>query len=279
MVTAYINQHSGNTLCQTFHDLALETWATLNQSMVVGLTVGEETITDNNLFVIQSLHPENVAIIKFTRAKESQIGADWDWWLGNPSDGWIKMRVQAKKIDARRLVYKGIDHPNGTKQQINNLISRANADGFFPAYCLYNTNLSPRSSKWGCAIAAADEMLIVLEGSKKRSLVEFAKIQSFTFPWEKLVCEKEADNTLPQRILNQITKVAPNTQSTHDEIFSKSLPGNIETLLKPFFDGELEFIETAGDTVNEPSSKYLAIISDQAIFKNRRSFSSLNDED
>ena len=278
MVATYVNYHRSNTLCQTFHDLAQETWSTLYQSFLVGMTVGEETITDNNLFTIQSLHPDKVAIIKFSKAKETVIGADWEWWLGNPSDGWIKMRIQAKKIIPKRLAYKGVDHPNGTKQQINNLISKANSDGFIPAYCLYNTNLSPRTPMWGCAIADADSMLAVLKASGKSCIVDFAKIQSSAFPWEKLVCEKDTKVSFPKGVQNQFADIIPtNRRGLISDAFSRELPEHLNKMLEPFFTGKTEFIETAGDFVSEPTSKYLAVISNQSIFE-RRTNSFLDEE-
>lgn len=278
MIATYINQHRNNTLCQTFHELALETWATLYQSFTVSMTVGEETITDNNLFAIQSLHPNQVAIVKFSRAKESQIGADWEWWLGNPSDGWVKMRIQAKKIIPRQLAYKGVDHPDGTQLQITNLISKSKSDGYIPAYCLYNTNLNPRTPMWGCAIADADAMLATLKASGKSKLVDFAKIQSAAFPWEKLVCEKDTRTSLPRRVLNQFANIIPeNRRGFLNNAYSSELPEHITTMLEPFFTGRTEFIETVGDFVDEPTSKYLAIISDQSIFE-RRNNNFLNEE-
>jgi len=271
MVITYINQHRNNTICQTFHELALETWATLHQGFTVGMTVGEETITDNNLFTIQSLHPDKVAIVKFAKARESQIGADWEWWLGNPYDGWIKMRVQAKKITPKQLAYKGVDHPNGTRQQITNLISKATSDGFIPAYCLYNTNLSPRLPMWGCAIANADAMLAGLKASGKSGMVNFAKIQGSAFPWEKLVCEKEVKDTFPRRIQKRFAEIVPGNHKNYiEEAYSRDLPEHLNVMLKPFYTGRSELIETIGDSVDVPGLKYIAVISDQPIFPPRR---------
>jgi hypothetical protein len=272
MVIAYINQHRSNTLCQTFHELALETWDMLHQSFAAGMmTVGEETITDNNLFAIQSLHPDKVAIIKFSKVKESQIGADWEWWLGNLSDGWIKMRIQAKKIIPKQLAYKGVDHPSGTKQQITNLISKAGSDGFIPAYCLYNTNLAPRTPMWGCTLASAESMLAALKASGKSGVVDFAKIQSSAFPWEKLVCEKEVKDSFPRRIQRQFTEIVPKSRkSAFEEAYSRDLPQHLNVMLKPFFAGRSEFIETIGDSVDEPVTKYIVVTSDQPIFPPRQ---------
>lgn len=236
------------------------------------MSVGEETITDNNLFAIQSLHPDKVAIVKFGKAKESQIGADWEWYLGNLSDGWIKMRIQAKKIIPKQLAYKGVDHPKGTKQQITSLISKAKSDGFIPAYCLYNTNLSPRLPMWGCAIANADAMLAALKASGKSRMVDFAKIQGSAFPWEKLVCEKEVKDTFPRRIQRQFAEVVSgNRKSFLEEAYSRDLPEHLTVMLKPFFDGRSEFIEGIDDSVDEPELKYIVVVSDQPIFPPRQS--------
>lgn len=255
-------------MCQTFHDLALETWYSLDKGSRVEFTIGEETITDNNLFVIQSLHPDKVRIIKFSKAKESKIGADWEWWLGNPCKGWIKMRIQAKKIDSKYLVYKKIGHPKGINTQIQNLLSKSQSEGFFPAYCLYSTRLPARLPAWGCAILSANSMQrVLMKQSKKSNEVEFSKIQSFAFPWEKLVCELDKTVPFPKRIQMELMKISPSNYNALNECFSENLSDYVERLMKPFYEGSTSNIIGALGELEEPPAKYLVVISDQSIFK------------
>ena len=102
----------------------------------VFVSYGEETITENNLLEIRRRHPDRVYLETFSRAKEAQSGADWEWHIVGRQ--WtLKMRVQAKRVQSDDKLK--IKHKVGSsgKQQKKVLLDGAKADNIKPLYCIY----------------------------------------------------------------------------------------------------------------------------------------------
>ena len=104
----------------------------------VPVSYGEETITESNLLELRRRHPDVVHLRTFSKHRESEIGADWEWYIVGRKHT-LRMRVQAKRVQ-RNGVLK-IRHAVGRsgRQQRELLIRKAQADRMRPMYCIYCT--------------------------------------------------------------------------------------------------------------------------------------------
>ncbi len=270
----FIESHRGKPICQTFKDLAARTWNYLAEGTRIGMPPGEETLTDENLMAILALHSSQVAIWRFSKYRESQTGADWEWWLGNPADGWFGMRVQAKKLELKQFSsYSGVDHPDHTNQQIDCLIRESQNAGLFPAYCLYNTGLSPRLPEWGCSMTSAQVMRSALQQPQARRShsVAFADIEKYLFPWHRLVCHPEIRGPdrgdFPDKVRNAIMPGLP--LNGRDEVpgVHPDLPDYARKLVVEVTSSLENKAIPAVDSVElKVPVKYLVVVSNQPIF-------------
>jgi hypothetical protein len=270
----FIASHRGGPICQTFKDLAARTWNYLDEGVRIGMAPGEETLTDENLMAILALHSNQVAIWRFNKRRESVVGADWEWWLGNPANGWFGMRVQAKKLDLKQFsTYSGVDHPNNTCEQIENLINESKAAGIYPAYCLYNTRLSPRLPEWGCSITSAQVMRTALQQPQARRshTVAVKDIEKYLFPWHRLVCHPERGSSegggFPDLVRNSVLPgLSPDSRrdlpSLHDELpdYARKLVADVASSFEDKTVPSVDSIDL------DLPVKYLMVVSDQPIF-------------
>lgn len=72
-----------HNLCNTFQQLAIDTWKLLQESRSASYQVKEETITDINMLRLKRMHSHQVRTITFTKHEEGLNGADWEWWFHN----------------------------------------------------------------------------------------------------------------------------------------------------------------------------------------------------
>jgi hypothetical protein len=86
------------TVADTLDDLAAQTWHKIAIEPLRGLTFGEESVTDHNLFELDRLAPEP-DVYKFDKFEEPTNGADFEWWVGSSSIRWLGIRFQAEKLD------------------------------------------------------------------------------------------------------------------------------------------------------------------------------------
>lgn len=186
------------SLCQTFQELAAQTWQRLRDAERTGLFWSEETNTETILMELMRRHPHQVGVRAFTKAAEARNGADWEWWIGS-SEGWFGMRIQAKRLKLPSESFSKLQTQKAKGQpdtQINTLISSAYADRLTPAYCFYVfSNRWPSAALWaaprvntsaisplGCLIAHAGAVRSV--GSNALS-----KLLPVAAPWHLLVCQ------------------------------------------------------------------------------------------
>lgn len=182
----------------TFAELACRTWDELREADSVGMSLGEESITDYLLLALKKKHASDITIKKFTKKQEAGCGADWEWWFTNGTS-WagLRIHVQAKKIDAASKSYLALD-PTGA--QIQKLISVSQKTGVYPLLCFYNfwrgyptqKHCSknwyvygwPHLSKkfWGCALAPAR----AVRGGKSNKLSDILNI---SIPWMCVFCQ------------------------------------------------------------------------------------------
>lgn len=156
----------------------------------VYVSYGEETITEQNLLEIRRRHCKQVCLETFSKKKESQNGADWEWHIiGN---NWtLKMRVQAKrtqrKKDWLRIKYN---------QQRKLLLERASDAKMRPIYCIYCTESQRRiwtkchpvydfeGYQTGCLLADANHV--------PETTTKLREIEHKCFPWHFLFVPAES---------------------------------------------------------------------------------------
>lgn len=99
-------------------------------------SVKEESITDWLLFDI-SEKINGVYYSAFSRHEEAQkTGADWEWWFIFQTFS-MKLRVQAKRLTAKKDNYPALAYINRYGLQIEKLINDAKIDNFIPLYAFY----------------------------------------------------------------------------------------------------------------------------------------------
>lgn len=194
-------------ICSTFKELAALTWRRIGQANRAGLFWSEETNTETLLLTMQERHPGQIAISAIPKWREARIGADWEWWFGEPG-AWIGMRVQAKRIKLPQERFDGLFSQRAKSQpatQIDTLIDRADRDGIIPAYCFYvHSSRWPSLGFWPQRHMAEDEPTplgcLIGHASSVRAMrsTTLSKIASISFPWHLLVCP--ADPTLPMAV-------------------------------------------------------------------------------
>lgn len=182
------------TICETFKKIAIETWFRLSDTKKVGLSLGEETITDINLLEIRLANHPEIQVVKFNKGQEGNNGADWEWWLTGKSNKWLGLRIQAKVINLKNDSYKQLHY----KQQTDKLIesSEKNECKLLPLYCLYTMcDLSQYVEKftcnsyggmyetYGCSFVNA----FVVKKLKKKDKCISHLIQDM-FPWHCIFC-------------------------------------------------------------------------------------------
>ena len=123
------------TLRTELDDLAATTWHKIEVGPTRGLTFGEESLTDHNLFELDRRCP-GVEVYKFNHNEEVHNGADFEWYVGGQSAGWLGMRFQAKKLDDGHYLQLG--HRTAGVRQYDLLLRNAHLDNMWPLYCFYN---------------------------------------------------------------------------------------------------------------------------------------------
>lgn len=187
--------------------LAVRTWDMLTDGHDLQISISEETITDINLLEIRRSNLRNVAVVKFPKLVEAKSGADWDLWIGNDSDGWLRYLIQAKKLHLRTSKYVHLRHyhldERGNKiLQIDQLYKFALQTGAIPAYCFYNggNDLLDRGSVlagehakdistiYGCTISSYYAVR-AQHDSRNHGSKTFASLhpRNHSFPWSALV--------------------------------------------------------------------------------------------
>jgi hypothetical protein len=99
-------KHHLNIVCD-------DVWERLGNSKKFGITQGEETLTDNLLLYLASKKLKTINIIQTPKNVETVKGTDWEWWIGNRDQGYLRYAVQAKKLDLKTGRYTSLNHKVG----------------------------------------------------------------------------------------------------------------------------------------------------------------------
>jgi hypothetical protein len=114
----------------------------LRESDELGISQGEETITDNNLLRIRRSQLPGISVWKCPKPLERFTGLDWEWVIGSDYHGWLRYAVQAKKLTVSNKRYISLNHRvnvNGSKiAQAAILEAYAASNQAIPLYCFYN---------------------------------------------------------------------------------------------------------------------------------------------
>lgn len=158
-------------IAATFAELGDATSRNLaySQGEGVGVSYGEETITETNLLEIRRRHPTLVQLHTFSKHAEARNGADWEWRIVGRKRT-LSMRVQAKRVQRDKVLKIKHKVKSSGKQQRQLLMDEAAAAGMKPVYCIYCTECQReiwkqdkawpefRSLETGCLLAAAEDV-------------------------------------------------------------------------------------------------------------------------
>lgn len=143
-------KHHLNTVCD-------DVWNRIGNGKKYGISQGEETLTDNILLYLASQNLSDIKIIQTPKNVESVKGTDWEWWIGNRNQGYLRYAVQAKKLDAKSNRYTSLKHKVGVGGsalfQHDILEKYAKANQAIPLYAFYNhLDSGNYPKKWNCPL-------------------------------------------------------------------------------------------------------------------------------
>ena len=104
-----------------------------SQGEGVGVSYGEETITEINLLEIRRRHPRLVRLCAFSKHAESRNGADWEWHIVGHRRT-LRMRVPAKRVQRNEVRKIAHEVKSSRKQQCKLLIDGATDARMKPVY-------------------------------------------------------------------------------------------------------------------------------------------------
>jgi hypothetical protein len=188
-----MNGNKVRSLTVLLDQLARRTWERVHLGPASNMPFREDGLTDENLFILRSRHPW-LYCYKFKSGEEASIGADWEWWIGSDDEGWVGLRIQAKKLTGN--LYREVAYQSRRQDRIQCqvLIDECESDSvgkaIYPLYCFYNgwdRALGwPSDADWtinckrkpecptvpdltifGCALADAHQVLECLRSSAK----------------------------------------------------------------------------------------------------------------
>jgi hypothetical protein len=175
----------------------------------------EETFTDINILELKDRHPSEIYSHTFSKRKEGVNGADWEWWLTNPSrNQWLGLRVQAKVLHLQTNKFLHLHYQSGVPKtyQLNKLKAQAANDDLIPLYCFFSHAFSldpvlhaackthpPTLEYYGCALTSLEHVEGLQVGGR---IDDYASVMSAAVPWHCLVCcSGYGQGDLPTRAL------------------------------------------------------------------------------
>lgn len=182
--------------------LAEETWDRLTVGQSLRVSLGEETFTDLNILELRKSGLSDVFAVQLTKGQEAIYGADWEWWVGDPSSGWFHYVVQAKKLELSTASYRSLRHickdGRSPDTQLERLEQFAKTYDACPIYCFYNGGIEDpaarvtcterRPKQYGCTIAS---LAAVKPAHKKHARKWYENIHrgELVHPWRCIVAD------------------------------------------------------------------------------------------
>ena len=239
--------------------LSGETWERLRDAMQLSVSFGEETVTDLLALDINRHGLTTTTFDQTTKPEEAVIGADYEWWVGHDSIGWIRLLVQAKKLRLGLDQYN-FRHTNKSGfQQIDQLETCARKLRALPTYCLYNySEDADEDSHWrcehkkydqgdlGCTLVSSKTVRRLIRGQKNfNHLHRYGR----AFPWRCLASCQSLRKTLWE---NPAAQEKPFTYEYVSEFgefpcFYSELPSFLQPTSAPLHGLEVPFNDTVGE--------------------------------
>ncbi|PET65151.1 hypothetical protein CN514_12330 [Bacillus sp. AFS001701] len=242
------------SVCKAIKDFSQLTWFILEGRFETNLSVGEETITDISLIELQKSLSTSTRIEKFTKKKEDEKGADWEWWIIEHGKA-ISLRVQAK-ILSLDMKYKSLNYIGKSKKvQIDTLINSATTDKCIPMYIFYNYVNTFPTFKCKCGESIYDEYEgvtysfattikgLVGGGTRKsydyhevRPISDFlvclfccndkskSLINVISEKYEKMTGLKIEDGIIKEKVPKYVKKISPNIVIEEEDLDIKFIP-------------------------------------------------------
>ena len=229
-----------------FEHLARTTWEWLGQARQLKLSFSEETVTDIAALHIAGAALNQIKVSKTTKQQEKKFGIDWMWFIGNPTQGYIRYAVQAKKItldESTNFSYR-IRHPvdgmPGVGFQIELLEQFARRARATPIYCFYNNvDRSLATNHWhclarsqpddirqmGCTLVPLDAIQLVHEPYRRKDFASIHRDRR-SIPWRCLfhpACIAASIHARPDHRQESLVDKSPRDEPISDPIF-ESLP-------------------------------------------------------
>lgn len=129
-------------IVKKLEELSQKIWIDIKLSAHYKTIYGEETISDLALLDLAKLNLPNIKIVQTSKPDEAVQGTDWEWFVGSDKLGWIRLVMQAKKLNFKSHRYNSLKHKVGKGQdtilQSGLLRKYARSLGAVPFYTFYN---------------------------------------------------------------------------------------------------------------------------------------------
>jgi hypothetical protein len=201
-----------SNLCKTFQSIARKTWARIGKGRRVQHQLLEDTLSDLACLQLKSKHPSEIITRTFNKVQEGVTGADWEWWLSDPSRRlWRGLRVQAKVLNVASGRFEQLHYVTRRGiSQIDLLEADAARHRAVPLYALYLESpmllVRKNPQGWpclsypftpqlfGCAITSTSAVRSINRRDGLHDVIPFAH------PWHCLVCcNGYGGGSLPER--------------------------------------------------------------------------------
>ena len=194
-------------LQRSLENLSEDTWERLRNvkalSIFRGNRFGEETITDIAMLDLNRQGFKRSIFVQTTKAEEALSGTDFECWLRLSDKRWMRLAIQAKRLNLYTTRYDDLGYKVAGIRQIDLLERYALHHGAVPLYCLYNyfDKVNPRShwqccqepfrlDQLGCTVTPSSNVRQSLWSRGKRKFDPLHRLPN-TIPWRCLaICPK-----------------------------------------------------------------------------------------
>jgi hypothetical protein len=185
--------------CTLFETVAAATWRRIRDGHDYSVRQGEEGLSDWLLLELVAAGLRDVRLAKTNKAREAKQGTDWEWWIGNGAQGWLRYAVQAKLIDVDSERFPTITHFVNNTLQVDILERYAARQRAIPIYCFYSFLRGFPSARgaavlpavpieqFGCSVAPLSTVRAAIQ-TRGRKRFQHLHGTGTLFPWRCLVC-------------------------------------------------------------------------------------------
>lgn len=192
--------------------LSEDVWQRLRLSRTLGISQGEETLTDILVLDVARFARRGgtrTVVTKCPKHLEPETGIDVYWSIGSPRRGWYSLALQAKRLDCEGRYYTAMYGREGHKQ-LAALEKFGALMGVWSGYLLYNyvdhdeggvaaqghcPDAGMRAPLMGCTVTPASNVRGVLDSPRScpKSFAEIHKHEE-TIPLRCICCPRTMAN-------------------------------------------------------------------------------------